>query len=84
MMSTLTPLFLCQGKPVGQIVGFVSKEDLERGLGGKRGSHQQCLGEGTELRPHILCDDDKRGVYRLGHLFAHGESSFVHILWINS
>jgi hypothetical protein len=32
IMSTLPLLFLCKGRPVGQIVGFASKEDLEGGL----------------------------------------------------
>jgi len=50
VMST-TLLFLCQGKPVGQIVGLVSKEDLERGLDDILGRYQQCLGQSTELRP---------------------------------
>jgi thioredoxin 1 len=32
VMSTPTLLFLCSGRPVGQIVGLMSKEDLERAM----------------------------------------------------
>lgn len=32
IMSMPALLFLCKGRPAGQIVDFASKEDLERGL----------------------------------------------------
>ena len=51
IMSTPTLLFLCKGRPVSQIVGFTSKEDLKRGLNDMLGRYQQCLSQSTELRP---------------------------------
>jgi len=51
IMSTPTLLFLCKGRPVGQIVGFVSKEDLAKGLNDILGRYRQCLSQSTELRP---------------------------------
>jgi len=51
IMSTPTLLFLCKGRPVGQIVGYASKEDLERGLNDILGRYMQCLSQSTELRP---------------------------------
>jgi len=54
LMSTPTLLFLCKGRPVGQIVGFASKEDLERGLNDILGIYRQCLSQITELRPAYI------------------------------
>jgi thioredoxin 1 len=54
IMSTPTLLFLCKGRPVGQIVGFASKEDLERGLNEILGRYGQCLNQSTELRPAYI------------------------------
>jgi thioredoxin 1 len=54
IMSTPTLLFLCKGRPVGQIVGFASKEDLERGLNDIHGRYRQCLNQSTELRPTYI------------------------------
>jgi thioredoxin 1 len=54
LMSTPTLLFLCKGRPVGQIVGFASKEDLERGLNDILGRYRQCLSQSTELRPAYI------------------------------
>jgi len=54
IMSTPTILFLCKGRPVGQIVGFVSKEDLARGLNDILGRYRQCLSQSTELRPAYI------------------------------
>jgi thioredoxin 1 len=54
VMSTPTLLFLCKGRPVGQIVGLVSKEDLQRGLSDILGRYQQCISQSTELRPSYV------------------------------
>jgi thioredoxin 1 len=51
IMSTPTLLFLCSGRPVGQIVGLMSKEDLEKAMGDMFLRHRQCLSQSTELRP---------------------------------
>lgn len=54
IMSTPTLLFVCKGRPVGQIVGFASKEDLERGLDDILKRYRQCLSQSTELRPAYI------------------------------
>jgi thioredoxin 1 len=54
IMSTPTLLFLCKGRPVGQIVGSASKEDLERGLKDILGRYQQCFTQSTQLRPSYI------------------------------
>jgi thioredoxin 1 len=54
VMSTPTLLFLCKGRPVGEIVGFASKGDLERGLNDILGRYRQCLSQSTELRPAYI------------------------------
>ena len=54
VMSTPTLLFLCRGRPVGQVVGLQSKEDLERGLNDILARHVTCLVQSTELRPSYI------------------------------
>jgi thioredoxin 1 len=51
VMSTPTLMFLCKGRPVGQTVGFMFKEDLERLLDDVLQRYKQCLAQSTELRP---------------------------------
>ena len=54
VMSTPTLLFLCRGRPVGQAVGLMSKEDLERGLNDMLARYRGCLSKSTELRPAYI------------------------------
>ena len=54
VMSTPTLLFLCKGRPVGQIIGFVSKGDLERALNDILGRYRDCLVQSTDLRPPYI------------------------------
>jgi thioredoxin 1 len=54
IMSTPTLLFLCKGRPVGQVVGLQSKEDLERGLNDVLARYTTCLSQSTELRPTYI------------------------------
>ncbi len=51
IMSTPTLLFLCRGRPVGQVVGLQPKEDLERGLKDILARYMTCLTQSTDLRP---------------------------------
>ena len=51
VMSTPTLLFLCKGRPVGQVVGLQSKEDFERGLNDISSRYTSCLAQSTALRP---------------------------------
>jgi thioredoxin 1 len=54
VMSTPTLMFLCRGRPVGQAVGLMSKEDLERALNDMLSRYKECLGQSTELRPAYI------------------------------
>jgi thioredoxin 1 len=54
IMSTPTLLFLCGGRPVGQAVGLMSKEDLEKGLNDMLARYKTCLSQSTELRPSYI------------------------------
>jgi thioredoxin 1 len=54
IMSTPTLLFLCRGRPVAQVVGLQSKEDLERGLKDILARHVTCLAQSTQLRPAYI------------------------------
>jgi thioredoxin 1 len=51
VMSTPTLMFMCNGRPVGQIVGLLSREDFEKALDDMLLRHRQCLTQSTELRP---------------------------------
>jgi len=54
VMSTPTLMFMCSGRPVGQIVGLLSREDLEKALEDMFARHRQCLTQSTELRPAYI------------------------------
>jgi thioredoxin 1 len=54
VMSTPTLMFMCNGRPVGQIVGLLSREDLEKALDDMLSRHRQCLTQSTELRPAYI------------------------------
>lgn len=50
VMSTPTLLFICGGRPVGQVVGYVSSEDLKKALDDIHGRYQACLTQSTQLK----------------------------------
>jgi thioredoxin 1 len=50
VMSTPTLLFICSGRPVGQVVGYVSPEDLKKALNDILGRYQDCLTQSTRLK----------------------------------
>jgi len=54
VMSTPVLMFFCGRRPVGQIVGLMTKEDLEKGLNDILGRYRQCLVQSTELRPSYV------------------------------
>ena len=54
VMSTPTLMFLCNGRPVGQMVGMMSKQDLESLLNNMLSRYKQCLTQSTELRPSYI------------------------------
>lgn len=51
IMSTPTLMFFCGRRPVGQLVGYMSKEDLENALNSMLARYRQCLAQSTEVRP---------------------------------
>ena len=51
VMSTPTLMFFCSGRPTGQVIGMMSKEDLEKALSDMLGRYRTCLIQSTELRP---------------------------------
>jgi thioredoxin 1 len=51
VMSTPTLMFFCSGRPTGQVVGMMSREELVKVLDDMLGRYKQCLRQSTELRP---------------------------------
>jgi len=49
IMSTPTLVFFCQGRPVGGVVGFVSKDRLKMTLEDVIKRHKECIAQSTEL-----------------------------------
>ena len=54
VMSTPTLVFFCHGRPVGQSVGFMPKEQLEKSLVDVLQRYKTCLSQSTELRPFYV------------------------------
>jgi len=54
IMSTPTLMFFCNGRPVGQFVGFTLKEELKRTLDEMLGRYEMCLKQSTDLRNYIV------------------------------
>lgn len=54
VMSTPTLLFICGGRPVGQVVGLMSKDDLEKTLNETLGRYKTCIRQSTDLRGYIV------------------------------
>ena len=50
IMSTPTLVFFCKGRPVGQYVGFRSKESLEKIVNELMEKHTECIKQSTELK----------------------------------
>jgi thioredoxin 1 len=54
VMSTPTLAFFCSGRPLGQMMGFMSKEQLEKVLDDVLQRYKTCLLQSTELRPFYV------------------------------
>ena len=54
VMSTPTLMFLCSGRPVGQVVGLMSKENLRRTLDEMLGRYRMCIKQSTDMRSYIV------------------------------
>ncbi|MDH5481840.1 MAG: thioredoxin family protein [Candidatus Bathyarchaeota archaeon] len=54
VMSTPTMMFFCSGRAVGQVVGFMSEDDLRKTLDEMLGRYRTCLKQSTDLRSYIV------------------------------
>jgi len=50
VMSTPTLMFFCEGRPVGQVIGFMPKERLKKILDDMLDKHKECVKQSTELK----------------------------------
>ena len=50
IMSTPTLVFFCEGRPVGQTLGFMSKEHLQKLLDDMLGKHRECVKQSSQLK----------------------------------
>lgn len=49
IMSTPTLMFFCEGRPVGQTLGFMPKEHLKETLDDMLKKHMKCIKQSTKL-----------------------------------
>ncbi len=54
VMSTPTLMFFCSGRPTGQTIGMMSKEDLEKALNDMLGRYRTCLVQSTQFKPSYV------------------------------
>lgn len=54
VMSTPTLMFFCSGRPTGQTIGMMSKEDLEKALDDMLGRYRTCLVQSTQFKPSYV------------------------------
>jgi thioredoxin 1 len=50
VMGTPTLIFFCAGRPVGEVVGFMTKERLKKTLDAMLETHRECVRQSTELK----------------------------------
>jgi len=54
IMSTPTLMFFCNGRPVGQAVDLMPKEDLNKILDDMLGRYKMCIKQSSDLRGYIV------------------------------
>ena len=54
IMSTPTLMFFCNGRPVGQTVDLMPKEDLNKTLDDMLRRYKMCIKQSTDLRDYIV------------------------------
>jgi len=54
VLSTPSIVFFCHGRAVGQVVGAMQKEQLEKVFEDMLARYKQCLTQSTELRPAYI------------------------------
>ena len=50
IMSTPTLMFFCEGRPVGQTLGFMPKENLKKLIEDMLQKHKECIKQSTKLQ----------------------------------
>jgi thioredoxin 1 len=50
VMGTPTLVFFCEGRPVGQVVGFMAKAQLKKEMDDILEKHKECVKQSTELK----------------------------------
>ena len=50
IMSTPTLMFFCEGRPVGQALGFMPKKHLKKLIDDMLEKHRECINQSTELK----------------------------------
>ena len=50
IMSTPTLMFFCEGRPVGQALGFMPKKHLKKLIDDMLEKHRECMNQSTELK----------------------------------
>ena len=50
VMGTPTLVFFCEGRTVGQVVGFMPKEQLRKEVDDVIEKHKECIRQSTELK----------------------------------
>ncbi len=54
IMSTPTLMFFCNGRPIGQTVGLMPKQDFNKVLDDMPNRYKICLKQSTDLRSYIV------------------------------
>jgi thioredoxin 1 len=54
VMGTPTLMFFCQGRPIGQTVSFMPKEDLKKVLDDVLDKSKQCIQQSSDLRNYVV------------------------------
>jgi len=54
VMGTPTLMFFCQGRPLGQTVSYVPKEELENVLNNMLERYKHCLMQSSDLRNYVV------------------------------
>jgi thioredoxin 1 len=54
VMGTPTMMFFCNGRPIGQVVGLMSKQELEALMNDTLNKYKNCLTLSTDLRSYIV------------------------------
>jgi thioredoxin 1 len=54
VMGTLTLMFFCQGRSLGQTVSYMPKEDLKKALDDMLGRYNRCIMQSSDIRNYVV------------------------------